>query len=777
MLRKYVLGRPEPVILDGAMGTLLLTSGLKPGASPTVLNLTAPDTVAKAHRAYLRAGADMILTNTFSANRHYYSAQRLGAVIRTGIELALRAGGPKAVIGDIGPVGFMIRPYGKVAFAAAVRAYREIARHFGRHGIRTVLLETFVSISEAKAALLAAREFCPNVIVSFTFEPNGTTLSGYTPEAVAATFTALGATAIGVNCTLPDVAVRALRCMSRYTDLPLLAKPNIKPGARTAAEPALARRFGELRAAGATLIGGCCGTTPSYIRLIARQRRCCPAGDRPSSVGRIVISGPARVVTVDPGRPVLVGERLNPSGRTRIREAIVKQDFAVYTADARQQEQCGAQALDVNVFSPGADERRSMAAALSAVMAGSGLPLFIDTQDFAAAREALEHFPGVGVFNSVPATDKALSRWLPLARRYGFKTVVSCVGRRLPRTVSERLENAFRAVRVARRIGYPVDDLIFDPLVLPVATEPDQVEETLEAVRRMRRRGWHTILGVSNVSYGLPYRSGLNSALVAAAVAAGVSFIIANPCDERIRDAWLGSVALLHGGLRDYLDAYRESSGILIRREAKPGLPALTDAIERGDVFAAVQQATSLCAAGTAVQTIVDRGIVRALSRVGVCYERGKAFIPDLLKAAQAAQAVLDSLRRDTTTVQRRGIVLLATVQGDIHDIGKNIVAMVLNAAGYEVIDLGRDVAAARVLGVARQRKPNVIGLSALLTTTMPGMAETIKILRQGGCRTPVIIGGPHVSARFAAAIGAAGAARDALSGLSLVNKICRRKK
>ncbi len=755
------------LLLNGATGTNLLDKGLAPGESPSFLNIRNPQVVFDIQKEYAMAGSDILLTNTFSANPLNIPSGTFKNVITAGVKIAKRAARGKAVVfGDIGPLGELIKPYGELRFQEAFKIFDKIAKTMFDTGIRVYFLETFTSMIEAKAAFLAARVFSNHIFVCFSLQDNGKTIMGETPESIAVTFEALGARGIGVNCALPDVACDAVAQMAKITGLPLIIKPNAGKiritGTRihhSLSDSDMARYYERFVDAGATIIGGCCGTSPAYVRLIARKRKT----PRQRNVSkRFMLASPSTVMTADTASTLVVGERLNPAGNKKVRMRLLKRDYSIYGEEARAQEQAGAHVLDVNAFHADFDEPTSLENALHAVMNNSRLPVFIDTQNYDAAENALSFYPGVGVYNSIPAQISALRRWLPMVKRYGFKVVISLVGTRIPRSAKERMKNAERALKIAREVGFPREDLIFDPLVFSASTEREQIDHTLATVAQLTRRNLKTVLGISNVSFGLPNRSHMNATLATSAIRNGVTFLIVNPLDAIVMQAISSGDALFGRG------TLRGSPDVTVKPAVKKDL---VSAIMSGHDRMSVEHAQALLDAGVPAQDIIDKHIAKALKKVGDNYEAGKFFVPDLLRAAQASQRVLGVVQKYLPKARRKGKVIFATVKGDIHDIGKNIAAMIFESAGYEVIDLGKDVPCKDIVAAVRRHKPKALGLSALLTTTMPEMARVIAQLNSERLTTKVIIGGPNVTHSYAQRIGAFGAARTVLEGLKLMKK------
>ncbi|MEO0127662.1 MAG: homocysteine S-methyltransferase family protein [candidate division WOR-3 bacterium] len=784
------------IILDGATGTNLFDKGLSPGEPPASLNLKNPDAIYKLQKAYIDAGSDVILTNTFSANPINFK-EDYRKIIKSGIRITFRAAGNKGfVLGDVGPLGILIRPYGDGEFEEVYRIYYEIFKTFYKSGVKSFFIETFNSIIEAKSAFLAARNFSEDIFVSFTFQENGRTIFGELPESIAITFENLGAKAVGVNCTEPKTAIEVLKKMRSVTNLPLIAKPNAgrvtieeNKVKNSISDSELAGYFNDFIKAGARLIGGCCGTSPEYIKLITKHKNL--SVQLPAQNKRFYLASPQKITEVDINSTIIVGERLNPSGRKKLKENLLKGDYTIYGNEAKAQENAGADAIDINAFVPELDESKTLLDCLYEVLKNSQLPIFIDTQNFSAAENAMSVYPGIGVYNSIPAREKELKKFLPIVKKFGFKAVISLVGKKIPRTFNERMKNVQLTIKVAKKLKFPLEDLIFDPLVFSAATESEQISETLKTVAELHRKGLKTILGISNVSFGLPERSLLNSTLVTLATNSNVNFLIINPLDAMVMAAYRSAKALIKKEINEYIKWAKEfpeknRDFISVKTEIKKddtkvSVPEtdLIKAIIDGDVKLAVNETKKLLDDNVPSEKIIDHYVFNAMKKVGENYEKGIFFIPDLMKSAEATKAVLGlikkRLERGTGVSEQRGKkkrIVLATVKGDIHDIGKNIVAMVLESAGYEVIDLGKDVDTTKIVEAVKRYKPIAVGLSALLTTTMPEMGNVIKLLRKNGLDTPVIIGGPNVSEGFAKQIGAYAAVNNAFEGLRVLKEI-----
>ncbi|OGF67180.1 MAG: hypothetical protein A2Y62_07170 [Candidatus Fischerbacteria bacterium RBG_13_37_8] len=763
------------VILDGAMGTNLLDKGRAPGESPSLLNIKNPQAIYDLQNAYVNAGADIILTNTFGADPLHFPEDTLADIIREGVRIARRVAHKKAMVwGDVTTLGELMKPYGNLDFNEARKLFRHVFKLLYQAGVRIFFIETFTSMIEAKVAFLAASEFSKNIFVSFSMEEGIRTLMGESPESIAVTFEALGAQGIGVNCTHPDVAVEAIERMAKVTKLPLIAKPNAgkveiigTQVQHTISNKEMANYLERFVNAGANFVGGCCGTTTEYLKLIAGKK----LKPRTRKITKTwCLTSPNKMETMDIDTICVVGERLNPSGRKKVKEALEQKKYAVYAEEARLQEENGAEALDVNAFTIDADEKEALLNAMYEVIKNSSLPVFIDTQNYEAAETLLSFYPGIGVYNSIPARKRELRKWLPMVKEYGFKAVVSLVGKKIPANYKERITNALLALHVAREIGFPETDLIVDPLVLSAATEKEQLQHTLQAVNVLHAMGIKTVLGISNVSFGLPNRPQLNAALAIAAIENGANFLIVNPLSEEVMTAIRSSRMLFKKGY-SYLEAPGKKEQMQKIPLQKTPQQSLAECLLNGNTPASVEGAQILLESGTPANDIIEQYITKSLQQAGELYEKGTFYIPDLLMAAEAAQAVLAVIKPYLPKEQKKGTIILATVKGDVHDVGKNIVGAVFQSVGYNVIDLGKDVSDTRIIQAVKDHHPNFVGLSALLTTTMPEMEKVIHQLTKEHLDTRVIIGGPNISDQYAQRIGAFGAARNVAAGLRLLRR------
>ena len=767
--------RQNVVLLDGAMGTMLQDAGLKPGSRPETLSITSPESIERIHRQYIAAGAKMILANTFCANAHKLSGTGYTTeeVVHASVRAALRAAkDTEAVVAlDIGPIGELLEPLGTLSFDEAYELFAQMIRAGVRAGAQAVFFETFADLGELRAGVLAAKECCSlPVYASMTFESTGRTFLGCRAEAAAMTLTGLGVHALGVNCSLgPVEAAPILRAMRAYTDLPLIFKPNAGlPDPLTGqygAEPeAFARACEALLDCGAVYIGGCCGTTPAHIAALGNLLDGKEAYWKGNA--RTGVCSAARVCPFD-GQIKVIGERINPTGKKRMKQALLEGDMAYLVTQAIEQEEAGAQILDVNVGLPGIDEADVMRRAVLAISAAVDLPLQLDSSNPAVIEAGLRIAPGKCLINSVNATKASLESILPLARKYGAALVGLTIGENgLAKDADERVMLARKILDAAERAGISPSDVAIDCLTLTVSAQQDQAQQTLEALDRIRKElGLETVLGVSNISFGLPQRDVVTGAFLAQAIACGLTMPIVNPNNPYVMDM-LSACRIMKGedaGCAAYIERFAQMQKP--KMESTAPRIGLEEAIVRGMKSEAIDAAKNLLLE-MAPLDVVEKHMIPALDRVGGQYEAQKIFLPQLMNAASAASSAFEAIRAAIKESGGEGDgvgpVVLATVEGDIHDIGKNIVRTVLESYGFRVIDLGRDVPAERIVMAVKEHDAKLVGLSALMTTTVPGMRRTIELLRKSGLTTPVIVGGAVLTQEYARTIGADYYAKDA---------------
>lgn len=765
------------VFVDGGMGTMLQAAGLTGGEAPERWNLTHPETVAEVHRAYLAAGCDIVTANTFGATGARFGAE-LQKVIQAGVELA-RQGVEEAGHGfaafDMGPTGKLLAPYGELPFQEAVSLYRQAAAWGAEAGADLIIIETMGDPYEMKAAVLGAREACDlPILATMMADVNGRLLTGGTVETMAVLLDGLGVTALGLNCGLggPEM-LPLLRRIRRVTERPLLCSPNAglprMEGGRTvfpAGPEAFAQAQRELAQAGAWLLGGCCGTTPEHIRaMVAACREVAPAPVPP--VTETWISSGSEAVCLDHG-PVVIGERINPTGKKRMQEALRTGDVNYLLKEAVNQSAAGAAVLDVNVGLGGVDEAAWMERAVSAIQGVCTCPLQLDTADPEALARGLRAYNGKALINSVSGKQEVMDQVFPLAKRYGGTVVALLLDEEgIPDTAEGRVAIARRIMAEAARYGIAKRDLVMDALTMTVSTGERNALVTLETLRRCREElGVRTVLGVSNISFGLPQREKLAGPFLTLALGAGLDAAILNPLSEAMMDAWQAALTLTgrDKGCRAYLERFACAAPV---KSGTQAAFSLEEAVRRGLRAEAERAARERLSEGEAPMDLVEKRLLPALTQVGDGYEAGTLFLPQLLMSAEAAQGafalVQQALGEKSTGMRRQGRIALATVEGDIHDIGKNIVKVLLESYGFEVLDLGKNVRPEQVLAAVQAEKLHMVGLSALMTTTVPAMERTIALLRREAPDCRVVVGGAVLTPELAAAIGAHAYARDAM--------------
>lgn len=775
------------VLLDGAMGTMLQRAGLKLGDRPETLSITAPDVVERIQRQYVAAGTRLLLANTFCANAHKLAGTgfTVEETVAASVSVALRAceGTDARVALDIGPIGELLEPLGTLSFDEAYALFAQMIDAGVRAGAQAVFFETFSDLAELRAGVLAAKERCSlPVFASMTFEQSGRTFLGVRAECAAMSLTALGVDALGVNCSLgPAEVAPILRTMRGVTDLPLILKPNAGlPDPATGEYHTTPEEFASACAAlaevGAAYIGGCCGTTPAFIQALSNALE----GKRASWSGsRIRGVCSARALCAFGTGVHVIGERINPTGKKRFQQALREGDINYIVSQAIEQEEAGAQILDVNVGLPGIDEPDMMRRVVTAISGAVSLPLQIDSSNPAAIEAGLRAAPGKCLINSVNASRASLDGILPLAQKYGAAVVALTLGENgLPSTAAERIGFARAIVAEAESCGIDRGDIAVDCLTLTVSAQQDQAKETLAAVRYIHEEmGLETVLGVSNISFGLPQRQLVTQAFLTQTIAFGLTMPIINPNHKEMMDA-VDACRVLSGEDRSCARYIEAHAPVTQEKKAPVSVPAefsLADAVMKGMKAEAARIAGAMLEDMEPLD-LVERHLIPALDAVGEQYEKQQIFLPQLMNAAAASGAAFDVVRKAIEKTgregEKKGPIVLATVEGDIHDIGKNIVRTVLENYGFHVIDLGRDVPAERIAEAALKHEAKLIGLSALMTTTVPGMRRTIELLKSRAIAAPVIVGGAVLTEEYANEIGADHYAKDAKQAADIARAI-----
>ncbi len=782
--------------LDGAMGTMLQSAGLETGRAPEGLNQANPALITEIHRAYLDAGAQILYTNTFGANREKLAHEGLTVTetVAAGVACAKRAvesfcadhpnaACPRVAL-DIGPIGQLLEPYGTLAFEEAYDIFREVIEAGQEADL--IVFETMTDLYEVKAAVLAAKENSTKpVFVTMTFEPNHRTFTGCSVDAMCAVLEGLGVDALGVNCSLgPEELYPIVKRMSELTTLPLIVKanaglPDPETGAYSITPDRFAADMAKFVPLGACYLGGCCGTRPDFITKLIERTEGQTAPER-EIARRTVVCTPTETVVVDGVR--VVGERINPTGKKRFQQALREGDLDYVLAQAVEQAEAGAHILDVNVGLPDVDEPEMMVRVIKAIQSVTDLPLQIDSSNSDALAAGLRVVNGKPIVNSVNGEPEVLARVLPLVKKYGAAVIGLAMDQNgIPATAEERFAIAERILQAALSYGIPKEDVFIDCLTLTISAEQDKALETLRAMEMVRDRlGLHCTLGVSNISFGLPNRTLITTSFLTLAMASGLDLPIVNPNTAAIMDT-IRAFNVLYNRDRNaeaYIAACMQETPQAavqpVENDSKQ--TSLAHAVEKGLKDEARRLTVQLLAQGKPELEIVNELLIPALDVVGGRFERGEIFLPQLINSAGAAQEAFEIIRTEmakkgSATVSK-GTVIVATVKGDIHDIGKNIVKTIVENYGYRVIDLGRDVPVETVVQAAIREDVHLIGLSALMTTTLASMEETIRALRKSGHPCKIWVGGAVLTPEYAQKMGADFYARDARESVDICKEV-----
>ena len=796
---REVFDRKRFVLLDGGMGTQLQTRGLQPGQKPELAALEMPDTLTAIHADYARAGADILLANTFGANAKKLAGcpctveQVVSASIACARSAAAETGALVAL--DIGPLGELLVPAGTLRFEDAYAEFAQVIRAGAAAGADLVFLETMTDLYELKAAILAAKENCAlPVFTSMSFESRGRTFTGCTVESYAVTAAGLGADAVGINCSLgpKEILPFAQRlCRSVPAGVPVFVKPNAglpnPDGSYNLNAAEFAAEMKAYASIGVSMVGGCCGTTPAFIaKLRETFAPLVPADKIP--IRRSCLCTPVRFVEVD--GITVVGERINPTGKKRLQQALRDGDSAYPCAQAVAQAEAGAQVLDVNAGLPGIDEAATLEHLVKDLQAITDLPLQLDSSNPEALSRALRIYNGKPIVNSVNGEQKTLDTILPLCKKYGAAVVGLALDEHgIPADAEGRFAIAKRIAAAANAAGIPNEDIYIDCLTLTASAQQEGAVQTLEALTRCKKElGVRTVLGVSNISFGLPCRGYLNTTFLTMAMSAGLDLAIMNPNTPEMMAAVRAYRVLTSQDKQssDYVAAYadvqiqttqtsKSAATVAEVGAAAPGGDALFEAVRRG-LKAEARAAADAALTMREPLDVVNASLIPALDAVGDGFEKGTVFLPQLLQAATAAQAAFESIKAKIAAFGQaqgsKGKIVIATVKGDVHDIGKNIVRVILENYGYDVLDLGRDVAPERVVEAVRQTGAKLVGLSALMTTTVPNMQATIEALHAAGLDCKVMVGGAVLTPDYARNIGADYYCKDAKASADLAKQL-----
>jgi len=782
------------ILLDGGMGTMLQAAGLKLGARPEELNITDPALIEGIHGQYAAAGSRIVNANTFGASAHKLagSAHTLEQVITAGIENCKRACAPYGALTalDVGPLGELLEPSGTLAFEDAVAEYARIVKAGEAAGADLIFFETYTDLYELKAALLAAKEntHLP-ILASMSFEAGGRTFTGCTVESFAATARGLGADAVGINCSLgpKEIFPMAKRLAEAVPgNFPVFVKPNAglprADGSGYDITPQLfALQMKPYRELHLFAAGGCCGTTPEFIKLLNGTFAGCTPG-RPAHRMPSVLCTPVDTVTVD--GITVVGERINPTGKKRFQQALREGDMNYVLEQAVSQAEAGAQILDVNVGAPGVDEPVLMEQVVKALQSVTSLPLQLDSSNVEALARGLRVYNGKPIVNSTNGEPEKLAAILPLCKKYGAAIVGLAIDEKgIQPKAADRVAIARRITEAALAAGIPREDIYIDCLTLTASAQQEDVLATVQALEACKKElGVRTVLGVSNISFGLPCRAYLNTTFLTMAMYAGLDLAIMNPSSEEMMAAVYAYNVLTNRDkqstkyIERFADRVPASTALAQAAKAAPAASAaeaeltgpyaaLMKAVEKGLKGDAAAHTRALLAEKQPLE-VVDEALIPALDIVGAKYEKGTLFLPQLLQAASAAQSAFEEIK--TAIAQKgegsasKGRIVLATVKGDVHDIGKNIVRVILENYGFEVLDLGRDVPVETVVDTVREKDVHLVGLSALMTTTLKSMEETIAALHAAQLDCKIMVGGAVLTPEYAEKIGADWYAKDA---------------
>lgn len=786
----------ELLFFDGGMGTLLQERGLAPGELPETWNMTRPEVITEIHRAYIEAGSDIILTNTFGANalKYHDSGYQLEEIIQCAVSHvreAVQAAGvsrPVYTALDVGPTGKLLKPMGELDFEDAYNAYREVMICGEKAGADLIHIETMSDTYELKAAVLAAKENTSlPVFATVIYDERQKLLTGADIPSVIALLEGLRVDALGINCGMgPEQMMPVLEQYMKYASLPVIVKPNAGlPVQRDGhicydvLPETFAAYMQQIAGKGACIIGGCCGTTPDHIRAMTekcRGMKILPVTEKNDTI----VSSYGSAVFLGNGSKI-IGERINPTGKKRFRQALKEHDLEYIMREGITQQDCGAHILDVNTGLPDIDETAMMRDAVQALQSVVNLPLQIDTVDPEAMEAALRIYNGKAMVNSVSGKQESMDKVFPLIRRYGGVVIGLTLDEDgIPSDADGRVAIAEKIIHEAAKYGIRKKDIVIDALAMTISSEPDGAMVTLETLRRLRDEvGVRTVLGVSNISFGLPSRPVINAAFYTMAMMNGLSAGIINPCSEDMMRAWYAYHALagLDENCAGYIAKYSGESSAAAPAAAAGSATVLSlkECIEKGLKDDAADRTRE------AVETkdpldIINEMLIPALNHVGEGFEKGTLFLPQLLMSAEAAKSAFailkDRMDKSGEVRTKSGPVVLATVKGDIHDIGKNIVKVLLENYSFDVIDLGKDVPPERILETVQEKGIRLVGLSALMTTTVVSMEETIRLLREHAPGCKVMVGGAVLNQEYADMIGADYYGKDAMQSVRYAQEL-----
>ncbi len=781
MFREFL--KNNTVYLDGGMGTLLQKEGLKAGELPERWNITHSDTVKRIHKDYFDAGSNVVCTNTFGANLLKFSESELEEIIKSAVMNAMNAREestnprPKFIALDIGPTGKLLKPLGDLDFEEAVSIFSHSVKLGVKYGVDLFIIETMNDSYETKAALLAVKENSTlPVIVSNAYNENGELMTGATPEAMSALVEGMGADAVGANCSLgPKELSGVAKRLLKVSSIPVVIKanaglPRIVDGLSVydIKSEEFAQEAESLLKEGVRLIGGCCGTTPEYIKKIYEKTKDLspiPVEDK----NLTVVSSYTHAVEFS-SVPILIGERINPTGKKRFKEALINNDIPYILEEAIKQSEKRADILDVNVGLVDIDEKEMLLRVVSEVQTVTDLPLQIDTADTVAMEKALRRYNGKAMINSVNGKKESMKKVFPLVKKYGGVLVALTLDENgIPNSARDRVDIAYKIVQEAQKYGIKKKDIIIDPLAMSVSADSKSAALTLDCIEILTEGlGLKTTLGVSNISFGLPLRQSLNSTFFALALERGLSAAIMNPYSEEMLKTYYNFKALkgLDENFEEYISVANAADTEVKKEESFPS--DLRFAVIKGMKDKAREITNALIKEKDGLE-IVNSEIIPALNKVGEDFENKKLYLPNLLMSAEAAATAFEVIKANISAVSvsnKKATVVIATVKGDIHDIGKNIVKLLLENYGFEVVDLGKDVSPEKILLEAIDKKAEIVALSALMTTTVPAMEETVSLIKEKAPFIKTMVGGAVLTEEYAKKIRADAYAKDALGAV-----------
>ena len=779
--------KKERLYFDGGYGTFLQEKGLMPGEYPELWNITHSEIIIDLHRQYIDAGCDILKTNTFGANILKFN-EKSGLPTLDEVVYAAISNAKKAINGrenkyialDMGPTGKLLKPLGDLDFEEAVRIYSETVKLGVKYGVDLILIETMNDSYETKAAVLASKENSNlPVFVTNVYDEKQKLMTGGTPESMISLLEGLGVDALGINCSLgPDLMKPIISKILKYSSIPVIVNPNaglptVKDG-KTIFEinpNDFANSMKDIAKMGASILGGCCGTTPEHINKLINSTKDITYIE-PIKKEITIISSYSESVEFD-RKPIIIGERINPTGKQAFKNALKENNLDFILNEAITQQESGADVLDVNVGLPEIDEKNMLVNVIKELQAVTSLPLQIDTSNIEAMESALRIYNGKPLINSVNGKKEVMEQIFPLAKKYGGVIIALTLDENgIPSNAEERIEIADKIINTAEKYGIAKKDLIIDPLAMTISSDPSSASVTLECIEKITKSGGKTSLGVSNVSFGLPQRPIINSTFLTLALSKGLSAAIINPKSEEIMNSFYSFCAL--SGLDEQFTKYIEyASGIKNEFIEQEKTLDFKDALKKS-ILCGLKEEAAKCA-DILLKTddalnVINECIVPALDETGQKYENGKVFLPQLLMSAESAKAAFEVIKNSLVssgeTHKKKFKIIIATVKGDIHDIGKNIVKVLLENYDFDVIDLGKDVAPETIVKTAIENKATVVCLSALMTTTVPAMEETIKLLKNEYPECKTIVGGAVLTQEYADMIGADKYGKDAMEAV-----------